>query len=143
VTHFELYVEAMAELGTNTAPSSALVEAAQIEPTKPLDLSPWPGPAAVFVAGPFSMIERCSVHKLAAAFLALRLKPGRMISPTWGRGPAFWPDPPNLERRRSWHVAEDGGEVGPALDARRYGVLAPGQGRSRWSRRGAARFASP
>ena len=47
------------------------------------------------------------------------------------------------ERWRSWHAAEDGGEVGPALGARRYGVLAPGQGRSRWSRRGAARSASP
>lgn len=68
VSHFELYLEAMTEIGADTGPIHALVEAALSEPARPLDLSRCPGPAGAFVAGTFSTIERCSAHELAAVF---------------------------------------------------------------------------
>jgi hypothetical protein len=67
-SHFELYLEAMTEIGADTGPIRAFVEGARSAPTRPLDLSSCPGPAGVFVAGTFSAIEQCAAHELAAMF---------------------------------------------------------------------------
>ena len=62
ISHFEMYLEAMAESGADTSRVRALLEAGR------LDLAGVPSAAAAFVRSTFAVIEHGSVAAQAAAF---------------------------------------------------------------------------
>ena len=119
MSHFELYLEAMTEIGADTGPIRAFLEGARQEPIRRLDLSPCPGPARVFVAGTLATIERCPAHELAAVFFFGR----EDIIPTMFRrivGAIASTEGTPVSRLLAYldrHITVDGDEHGPAGEA--------------------------
>ena len=72
ISHFELYLEAMREVGAATEPTERLLKALSHRPTShPADLlqdTAIPAPARAFVTSTFKAIESAGIHAIAAAF---------------------------------------------------------------------------
>jgi hypothetical protein len=119
VSHFELYLEAMTELGADTGPIRALVEAARTAPRRPLDLSCCPGPAGAFVASTLSTIERCPAHELAAIFFFGRedIIPGMFRRIVVGISSTEGTPVSRLLAYLDRHITMDEDEHGPAGEA--------------------------
>jgi hypothetical protein len=70
ISHFELYVEGMAETGANTSVIDGFVDLLRrgVPVLDALDQAPVPAPAAEFVRTTWGFIENGPVHSQAAAF---------------------------------------------------------------------------
>lgn len=70
ISHFELYVEGMAEAGADTAPINGFIDLlrADVPVSQALTQVPVPFPAAEFVRTTWAFIDRAPVHAQAAAF---------------------------------------------------------------------------
>jgi DUF3050 family protein len=70
ISHFELYVEGMAEAGADTSVIDGFIELlrAGVPVPQALTDAPVPGPAAEFVRATWGFIESAPVHSQAAAF---------------------------------------------------------------------------
>jgi hypothetical protein len=70
ISHFELYVEGMAEAGANTTGITAFLDLIRRRVPVPVALTqaPVPGPAADFVRATWGFVESAPVHSQAAAF---------------------------------------------------------------------------
>lgn len=70
ISHFELYLDGMAEAGADTQPITAFIDHLRAGSSVPeaLKLAEVPGPAADFVTTTWNIIESAPVHCQAAAF---------------------------------------------------------------------------
>lgn len=70
ISHFELYVEGMAEAGADTAPINGFIDLlrASVPVSQALTQVPVPFPAAEFVRTTWGLIESAPIHAQAAAF---------------------------------------------------------------------------
>ena len=109
VSHFELYLTAMQEVGADTAPATRFVEGlrggASVEAA--MDLAPMPEAARAFVRQTLAFAQHGSVYEVAAAFTLGRED---AIPDMFRRLLAAIPNAPRMAQYLERHIALDGDE---------------------------------
>lgn len=116
ISHFDLYCQAMSEIGADTAPIMEFLNTVKkVGITRALEISPIPEPSRKFIKTTFDIISKENPHEIAAAFTHGR----ETVIPQMFRRLVNQLDLQNLDVSRflyylERHIEIDGDDHGPA-----------------------------